>query len=77
MKGEVARMAALLANVGCEREARSAYCAWVKKRAEAAARSKRLLAEKEVRAYASCVEGGGAGGAVAASGGARARGGRL
>lgn len=49
-KSEVSRIAGLLAAVGCEREARSAYCGWVKKRAETAARARRLLAEKEIEA---------------------------
>ncbi len=47
-RAEVARIAGLLANVGAEREARSVYSGWVKKRTETAARARRLLAEKEM-----------------------------
>lgn len=47
---EVARVAALLGALGAEREARSRYCAFVRKRVEASARARRLLSEKDVDA---------------------------
>lgn len=45
---EVSRLASLLSDVGGEREARSRYCSFVRRRMENMARTRRLLAEKEV-----------------------------
>ncbi len=47
---EVARVAALFAALGAEREARSRYCAFVRKRVETSTRARRLLCEKDVDA---------------------------
>jgi hypothetical protein len=44
----VARVASLLSALGAERDARSKYCAFVRKRVETSSRSRRLLCEKDV-----------------------------
>ncbi len=46
--GEVVRVASLLSAVGGEREAKTSYCGWVRKRVENASRTRRLQCEKEL-----------------------------